>query len=62
MKVLLWRVSELIRGKYKAIPMEAVHTSNIFTATFSCDNAYIYSGGLSVCVCVCACVCVCVCV
>ena len=44
-KVQLWRVSEIMRGKYQSVPMETPHCSNIFTATFSCDNAYIYSGG-----------------
>ena len=44
-KVRLWRVSEIVRGEHHSVPMETEHTSNIFTATFSCDNTYIYSGG-----------------
>ena len=47
-KVLLWRVDDIVRGKCQNVPMEAPHTSNIFAATFSCDNAYIYSGGWSI--------------
>jgi hypothetical protein len=44
-KVLLWRVSEMMRGKHQPVAMDTTHSSNIFTATFSCDNTYIYSGG-----------------
>ena len=46
-KVLVWRVADIMRGVNRSVAMETPHCSNIFSATFSCDNSYIYSGGKS---------------
>ncbi len=44
---MVWRVAELCAGRQKPLVMPVTHESNVFTAVFSCDNAYIYSGGES---------------
>ncbi len=45
--MIVWRVAELCTGRQKLLVMPVTHKSNMFTAVFSCDNAYIYSGGES---------------
>lgn len=47
-RVLVWRVADMIQAgsqSLKPIAMTSQHSANIFTANFSCDNQYIYSGG-----------------
>ncbi len=45
-RVLLWRVGEVM-GRREAAPiiMTTQHTSNMFSAVFSCDSTFIYTGG-----------------
>ena len=44
-RVLVWRLAEVMHGKRHPTIMAGRHQSNVFSAVFSCDNAYIYSGG-----------------
>ena len=45
-RVLVWRVADLIQDRgLRSTTMATTHMSNIFTVDFSCDNAFIYSGG-----------------
>lgn len=48
-QVFVWRVPEAIQGQGNLSPicMNTKHRSNIFTIDFSCDNAFIFSGGKS---------------
>ena len=43
----MWRTTDAIQGREGMTPlcMSTKHRSNIFTLDFSCDNAFIYSGG-----------------
>ena len=48
MHVLVWRVADMIQAGSqtpKPIIMKSRHSAAVFTANFSCDNQYIYSGG-----------------
>ncbi len=49
-RVLLWRMGEVM-GRREAAPivMNTQHTSNVFSAAFSCDSAFIYTGGTDIC-------------
>ena len=46
-RVLVWRVANVVQGRKGVVPIKMLlqHDSNIFTADFSCDNAFLYSGG-----------------
>ena len=51
-RVLVWRVADMIQAGSRTprpIIMTSQHSANVFTADFSCDNQYIYSGGKKIC-------------